>query len=93
MLRSIVCGFLLLRLVSGQDLRVAPMSIRQLEQSEAKVFRQNTGGQQPPSAVAKEKKKRRKGLWIGLAVAGAATVAALIAVDKRLGNEGHGIFR
>ncbi len=92
MRRLIVSIALLASLVSAQDLRVpAPLSIRQLEQDGAKVFRQNAGTPQP--TVVKEKKKSRKGLWIGLAVAGAVTVATLIAVDKRLGNEGHGIFR
>lgn len=93
MRRLTVCSLLMVSLVCGQDLRVpAPMSIRQLEQDGAKVFRQNAGTT-PQPAVVKEKKKSRKGLWIGLAVAGAATVAVLVAADKRLGNEGHGIFR
>ena len=38
------------------------------------------------------KKKGGKGKWIAIGVVAAAAVVILVAADKRLGNEGKGIF-
>jgi hypothetical protein len=38
------------------------------------------------------KKKGGKGKWIAIGVAAAAVVVILVVADKRLGNEGKGIF-
>lgn len=52
---------------------------------------------QTPAAAAekktpKVKKKGGKGKWIVLGVVAAGATVALVVLNTRLGNEGHGIF-
>jgi hypothetical protein len=93
MFRMTIGLLLIAALGFGQDLRVKPLSMRQLEEDAPKIFKQNSGAPQTASATPVKQKKSRKGLWIGIAVAAGVAVTALVLVDKRLSNEGAGIFR
>ncbi len=79
----------------GQDLKpVEPFSLARLEAETLRDLKEDqtpaptTPQVQPPQ----QQKKSRKKLWITLAVVGAAAGVTVWAVNKRLGNEGKGIF-
>lgn len=46
----------------------------------------------PPAAAQKKVRKGGKAKWIVLAAVAAGVTVGLLVLNKRLGNEGHGIF-
>ncbi len=86
MLKTPICALLVTCISFAQDPQVAPVSTQQLETKQAPAVDPN---QKPVKVVRKSNKAK----WIVVAVVAGITVTALLLVDKRLANEGGGIFR
>ncbi len=79
MLRTPVYALLTTCISFAQDPQPAPVS----QPQETK---------QTPAKTMKVSRKSDKAKWIVIAVAAGITVTALLLVDRRLANEGDGIF-
>lgn len=95
---KLIAVILAAAIASAQDLKpVESFSIARLEAETLRDLKEDqtaapaTSTSPAPPQVQPQKKSRKK-LWITLAVVGAAAVVTIWAVDKRLGNEGKGIF-
>lgn len=86
MLRTPICALLISCISFAQDPQAAPISSQQQETRQAPAKDAN---QKPVKVVRKSNKTK----WIVVAVVAGITVTALLLVDKRLANEGGGIFR
>ncbi|MEO8096425.1 MAG: hypothetical protein ABI811_01900 [Acidobacteriota bacterium] len=84
---ALICTHLMAAAAFGQDLRVPP-PVPPFQTSQSKKFQVDKVA--APQAVPKSKRHRK--LWITIAIVAGVTVTGLVLVNKRLENEGGGIF-
>ncbi len=73
----------------------ATMSAQQIPAAPARVEKINWQAPPDPSAAPKPQKPKKsggKGKWIAIAAVAGGAAVAVVLVNKRLGNEGKGIF-
>ena len=96
--RYFICTLLLASASFGQDLKIERFSIDRWV-SNPGIFQQNNqnvpripAADPGPSNKTVQGKSHKK-LWITVAVVAGTALTGLVLVDKRLKNEGGGVFR
>lgn len=89
--RILVAGILALGL-GAQEVVIprAPLVLAQVPAGQGPMTPATTTTQQPQPKA--KKKSSRKTTWIVVGAVAAGAVAGLVVLDRRLGNEGRGIF-
>ena len=93
--RMLVAGILAMGL-SAQEVVIprAPLVLAQVPAGQGPVTpaRQTTPAPPPPQQPKEKEKSSRKTTWIVVGAVAAGAVAGLVVLNRRLENEGHGIF-